>query len=99
MMILIGRVVMLMLVNRQGLATAPVLLAAEQQSGLNKLIKRKFRAPGETFASFVLLNPGGNFLGMKSHAPWNRCWCLMVNLYNCMPVYRGSSSILSSGLG
>lgn len=32
---------------RQGLATAPVLLAAEQQAGLDKLIKRKFKGPGK----------------------------------------------------
>ncbi|CAN0217356.1 unnamed protein product, partial [Ectocarpus fasciculatus] len=32
---------------RQGLATAPVLLAAEQQPGLAKLISRKFKGPGE----------------------------------------------------
>ncbi|CAN0033214.1 unnamed protein product [Pylaiella littoralis] len=41
---------------RQGLATAPVLLAAEQQPGLAKLIARKFRGPGDVDEALELVH-------------------------------------------
>ncbi|CAB1097522.1 unnamed protein product [Ectocarpus sp. CCAP 1310/34] len=41
---------------RQGLATAPVLLAAEQQPGLAKLISRKFRGPGDVDEALELVH-------------------------------------------
>ncbi|CAM9366348.1 unnamed protein product [Discosporangium mesarthrocarpum] len=40
---------------RQGLATAPVLLAAQEQPRLNDLIQRKFEAPGDVDEALALV--------------------------------------------
>ncbi|CAM9967883.1 unnamed protein product, partial [Ascophyllum nodosum] len=53
---------------RQGLATAPVLLAAEQQPGLLKLIKRKFKGPGDVDEALALVNASDGIARAKEVA-------------------------------
>ena len=51
-----------------GLATAPVLFAAEKYPGLNDLIQRRFREPGDVETAFHLVQESGGLQETKELA-------------------------------